>query len=328
MIHLIDASEGSFCAGRFAEAQSLCIQPSVAHATVVALGPAQDHCQTVMTPPRLVMPRTVRHGLAALKLQGHETLTAWGRRPAEWALRLPPNIGLSLVLLEGLSPANAHQTRWAQRLARFRHISFINQDDADSWIRAGLPAARVRVALSPTFGCSPTSCKRDFLRTQLDVDEEEFVIFPVAAPWSSLDCQRLAFLLGMLRVNGKRVTALVPANAWRLEGGRTFCKRAGVGARFIVIDGPMTPWLPACDAAFLDAAHPRDHLSPFIPRGATQVLLACAERVGVPVAIAPGSLLEARPTPSASVVDELKPLLEIIEGTHASSQPVSPASTR
>ncbi len=137
---------------------------------------------------------------------------------------------------------------------------------------------------------------------------------PIAAPWCSLDSQRLAFLLGMLRVNGYRATALVPSNAWRLAGARQFCRRGGLGARLIVIDGPMTPWLSACDVAFVDAARPRQQLASVIPRGAIRVLVAQAQASGVPVAIAPGSLLDETKSPAgANVTEELRPLLNILE---------------
>ena len=203
--------------------------------------------------------------------------------------------------------------RWGRILAQFRRFYVEDQTDADAWSRCGIPGARLECA-PVELGALPASARsRESLRLDLTVEDDEQLIMPLAAPWSSLDAQHVIFLLGMLRVNGWKVSAVVPSSAWRLEGARRFVRRASVGARLIVIDGPMTPWMSACDAVFLDAARPRDMLSTFVPRGALHLLMAAAKRAGVPVAIAPGSLLEAVPTPAPSVTDELQPLMDILE---------------
>ncbi len=312
MIHIIDASEGRFDTGRFPEAQALgaSAEPeSVIH----GLGPRSNATLGLC---KLNQVFDLRPPLMRTRNLETRDLCAWSRSTARWALHQPPGTNLSVRLLEGPSGVTPETLRWARLLSRFRRIIVEDATDADAWARCGLPGARL--ACEPVkLGALPIGPSRQSLRIDLGVEEDELLIMPLAASWSSLDAQHVIFLLGMLRVNGWKASAVVPSCAWRLEGARRFARRADVGARLIVIDGPLTPWMSACDAVFLDAARPRDMLASFVPRGALRLLIAAADRVGVPVAVTPGSLLEAVPTPAPSVADELRPLMNILEPRRA-----------
>lgn len=314
MVRIIDASEGGFDSGRFPEAACLAAGGA---GEMIAVGPRGGALDGLGVDARLVCPRSpfglLSHGQ---RLAGGE-IRAMGRRPAVLALAQPAGSRLSLELLEGPARAGPLARRWARRLSAFRTVTVRDEADARLWRACGMPGARLEYAAAGELPGLVFGGTRGGLRAQLEVDDDEFLIMPLAAPWSGLDAHRLVFLLGLLRVHGARAVALLPAAAWRLGGGRRFGKHGGLGARVIVIDGAMTPWLPACDAAFVDAARPRDRLADFAPRGALRVLIAAAERAGVPTAIAPGCLLEENPTPAASVAIELRPLIEIVEARAA-----------
>ncbi len=316
MIHIIDASEGRFDTGRFPEAEALGASAETESA-IHGLGPRSDAVYGLCKINHFHHPRILLTQARNLECQD---LCAWSRPTARWALQQSPGANLSVRLLEGPSGVTRETLRWARLLSQFRRILVEDATDAEAWARCGLPGARL-VCEPVRLGTMPVGPSRQNLRVDLGVEEDELLIMPLAAPWSSLDAQHVIFLLGMLRVNGWKVSAVVPSCAWRLEGARRFARRAAVGTRLIVIDGPMTPWMPACDAVFLDAARPRDVLASFVPRGALRLLMAAADRVGVPVAVTPGSLLEAVPTPAPSVADELRPLMSCLEPQRAQLNP-------
>jgi hypothetical protein len=312
MIHIIDASEGRFDAGRFPEAEALGALALDAKPEIAGLGPRSDALHGLCELAKIYEPRFGSRALTPTQRLESQGLCAWSRHCARWALTQSPGMNLSVRLLEGPTGTTRETVRWVPLLSQFRQIVVEDQTDADAWARCGLPGARLETR--PTeLDPLQTKPSRESLRLELEVETDELLVMPLAAPWSSLDAQHVIFLLGMLRVNGWKVSALVPASAWRLEGARRFARRAAVGARLIVIDGPMTPWMSACDAVFLDAARPRDTLATFVPRGALRMMMAAARRVGVPVAVTPGSLLEAVPTPAPSVADELSPLMATLE---------------
>lgn len=313
MIQIIDASEGPFDSGRYPEPEALAALADARGGEFLRLGPGSGALSGLGVTGRRINTHCPIGPLPIDQRVRSGRVVAWGREPARWALRQDASIDLSLELLEGPTRVTPRTQRWARALADFRRIRVRDESDARGWLACGLPGARLEMAGPMCARPVPPPPLRAVLREHLAVADDEFLIMPVAAPWSSLDAQRLVFLLGLLRIDGVRAAALLPAPAWKLATGRRFGKVAGTGARVIVIDGAMTPWLGACDAAFLDAARPRDRLASFRPRGALRVLIAAVERAGVPLAVAPGSLLEERPTPAPSVAAELRPLARIGE---------------
>jgi len=310
MIHVMDASEGSFDSGRYAEAEALCALGEGRVDDAVLIGARSAVLDGLGVSGRIVSAHLAMGPLPAGQRVGGASLKAWGREPARWALRQSAAIDLSVELLEGPTRVTRETQRWARALSDFRQVTVRDEADGRAWLSCGVAGARLRHAGAEV---PAAALDRGELRARLEVDEDEFLIMPIAAPWCSLDAQRLVFLLGLLRIDGVRSVALVPASSWKLASARHFRKVAGTGARLIAIDGAMTPWLGACDAAFLDAARPRDRLRRFAPRGALRVLIAAARGAGVPLAVAPGSLLEERPTAAPSVAAELRPLARIGE---------------
>lgn len=322
MMHLLDGSEGRLGSGRHPEAVRLALPPG-ADRRVLTLVPIAAGSAGCLARGRVVRRRLLPRAVCpSVRRAEASRLGVWSRSAAAWALHAEPGVGLEATLLEGPARMTPSVRRWARRLALFRRVCVPDREDASAWVRAGLPGARVEVtepdeglvgenlaALAERYGLP---LDRAVLRERLCAEPGELVVFPIASPWSSFDAQRLVLLLGMLRINGCPASAVVPASAWRLAGARVFREQARLGTRLWVIDGPMTPWLPACDAAYLDAERPRDSLLDFKPRGALRVLIAAARSAGVPVAVAPGSVLEARPRRAPSVASELRPLLDII----------------
>ncbi|MCL4222528.1 MAG: hypothetical protein KJZ65_14300 [Phycisphaerales bacterium] len=325
MMHVIDGSEGAVISGRHPEAVRLLLDATGGDEVRVCapldawFGPGMDERAARRLLP---LPRGTPIGRSATRSET-DRVHAWSRSTAPWAMRAAPGIDLEATLLEGPSRISRGVRRAARRFSRFDRVRLLDAADADDWIRAGLPRERLCVQLpdvnrvrsnvgrlADRFGLPH---ERASLRALLDAGDDEFLVFPVASPWSGLDAHRFVFLLGMLRINATPATAIVPASAWRLVGARVFREQSRLGTRVCVIEGPMTPWLSAADAAFLDSERPRETLLPYRPRGALRALIAAAEALGVPVAVAPGSLLEAEPRRSPSVADELRPLLRIAE---------------
>lgn len=323
MIHVIDGSEGGLDSGRHPEPTRLLLHKTRADEVRVlapfdaCLGRAVDEREARRLLP---LPGVIPGARSAGGLET-DCVHAWSRSSARWALRAEPGIDLDLTLLESPSRVGGRVRRVVERLSRFRRIRVLDSADAAAWSCAGLPKERlhfeppdgervhekVRV-LADRVGLPG---ERAHLRALLRAGDDEFLVFPIASPWSGLDAHRFVFLLGMLRINETPATAIVPASAWRLVGARVFREQSRLGTRVCVIEGPMTPWLAAADAAFVDAERPRETLLSHRPRGALRVLIAAAEAAGVPVAVAPGSLLEAEPSRSPSVADELRPLLAV-----------------
>lgn len=319
MIHVIDASEGPYDSGRYPEASLLAARADGSADELLGLGPASGVLAGLTPLERSTTTHLPLGPLPQRQRLYDRAIEAWGRRPARWALRQDPSTDLSLHLLESPRRATARTRRLARMLGKFRRITVRDEADARAWLACGLPGARLNY-LPAQAAPPPGPSDRASLREALAVEDDEFLVMPIGAPWSAVDAQRLIFLLGLLRIDGVRATGLLPASAWRLAAGRHFGKVAGTGARVIVIDGAMTPWLAACDAAFLDAARPRDRLASFVPRGALRVLIAATKHAGVPLAVAPGSLLEPDATPAPSVAAELR-LLSTLGRAFPAGQP-------
>ena len=339
MIHVVDGSEGRFGAGQYPEPTALLLpQQSREHICVLTPidGVAVRHGRAVH------VVHAASRSQAPLRTPGEyegSLLHAWSRRSAVWALDRASDQRVALTLLESPARKSAAVTRVVDRLKSATSVHVVDKVDAARWIDAGLPADIVDTRLPEAnviqgnIADMAHRCglpvDREELRALLRAEAEEFLVFPIAGSWSEWDAQRFVFLLGMLRINGTRASAVVPASAWRLVGARLFREQSRLGTRVCVIDGPMSPWLPACDAAFLDAQRPREALVDFRATGAARVLTMAAEAMGVPVAVAPGSVLEFKPQRAPSVADELRPLLEVASrlATLHQSNPVAMAES-
>lgn len=330
MMHVIDGSEGALDSGRYPEPTRLLLQVGEGDVVrVVApfepwLGMRADERGARRVP---ALPAGIPIGLSVRRSET-DRVHAWSRTSARWALRAERGIDLDLTILESPARVSRRVRRVAERLSAFGRIRVHDAADADAWMRAGVPEGRLHVE-PPQAACVHENVRkwadrvglpgdRASLRGLLHADDDEFVVFPIASPWAGFDAHRFVFLLGMLRINGTPATAIVPAAAWRLVGARVFREQSRLGTRVCVIDGPMSPWLAASDAAFVDAQRPREALLSYRPRGALRVLVAAAEAAGVPVAVAPGSLLEVEPRRAPSVANELRPLLTIAERWNSS----------
>ncbi|KAA0216265.1 MAG: hypothetical protein DYG94_05485 [Leptolyngbya sp. PLA3] len=325
MMHVIDGSEGALDSGRHPEAARLLVGQQAGESLHVCApcdewfgrGTGEQPARRLLSLPGIITwGRSVRRS-------DTDCVHAWSRKTAEWALRAESGVARELSLLESPSRVNRRTRRVGRRLSRFGRIRVLDAADAEAWKAAGAPEdglhveppdpMRVRESILKWSERIGLPSDRASLRDLLRAEDDEFLVFPLASPWSGFDARRFVFLLGMLRINGTPATAIVPASGWRLVGARVFREQSRLGTRVCVIEGPMTPWLPAADAAFLDAERPRETLLSYRPRGALRVLIAAAQTAGVPVAIAPGSLLEADPRRAPSVADELRPLLMIAE---------------
>lgn len=323
MIHIVDGSEGRLGAGQYPEPTALLMPPSAARTSCV-LAPIRN--VEPFYGPGVCIVRTASRkpkGLPSFADGQDPLLHAWGRRSACWALDRIRGRRVQATLLDSPSRRTQAVTRTIDRLKSLTRVHVFDRRDAQRWAQAGLPEDMLELRrpdesdLRANIAGLAHRCglprPRDDLRALLGADADEFLVFPIAGAWSELDAHRFVFLLGMLRINGTPASAVVPASAWRLVGARMFGRQSRLGTRLCVIDGPMTPWLPACDAAFLDAPRPREALADFAPIGAARVLTMACDAMGVPVAIAPGSVLEHEPRKAPSVADELRPLLLIAE---------------
>lgn len=321
MIHVFDGCDGAFGRGQHVEAARLLFEASPED-RVVTLAPVEqtgaDGGSVADLPHTMLTSDAPR-----MRDLSRASLHAWSRPAARWALRHAAGDRVMATLLEGPVGRSRRVRAWARRMSELERVDVFDEQDASAWRRCGVPEQRVelrrpdahtlerrRQEIAHSAGVPQVRAE---LRERLMADDDEIMVMPIASPWSALDAQRFVFLLGMLRIHGLPVSAVLPAAAWRLVGARVFRKQARLGTRVCVIEGPMTAWLPACDAAFVDAMRPRETLVPFRPRGALRVLMATAEACGVPVAVAPGSTLEVSPERAPSVADELKPLLNLVE---------------
>jgi len=319
MLYVIEGRDAPPGAGSHIEPALLLIPPDARVRTLSPIATIAAPLARGTAVHRSALPLGIRSSI-----RPGSPIHVFGRNAARWALNATRDAELCATMLESPCRVTPRTRRWAERLVRFDRIDVLDETDAKAWHDAGVPQVLLHVTephaeeaasnvarLGQSTGL-PTD--RASLRSLLAAEEDEQIIFPLASPWSTLDAQRFVFVLGLLRVAGHRVSGIVPASAWRLAGARMFRRRSRLGTRLIVIDGPMTPWLSACDAAFLDAARPRERLFEYRPVGALRVLMAAARSAGVPIAMAPGNVLETTPRRAHSVADEVRPLLDTLQG--------------
>jgi hypothetical protein len=311
MIQVVDGNAGPLGSGRHTEATALLARRG--SGDVTALGHVDGVVSGLLAPDRVVAESLTSRWSRQSRAQRMERgpVMAWGRRCATWTMScgLGPAARADVSLLDGPRDG-AVPKKLVRLLSDFDRIMTYDEADAAAWRAAGLPGRRLEVCearFEPTEGRS-----RRELRAALGAGESERLIFPIASPWDALDAQRFVFMIGLLRVIGIEASAIVPAQAWRLAEARVFRRRSGLGTRLLVVDGPMTPWLGACDAAFADSAGLRGRVGTFVPRGAMRVLMAAATSCGVPVAVSPLAFTEASAARPMSVAEELSPLVALL----------------
>jgi hypothetical protein len=168
-------------------------------------------------------------------------------------------------------------------------------------------------ARSGVWPLPPRVHGRDDLRRALEIEDHEVVIAFISDRPEHTDPRVLIWAIDMLRLIGVPATALASSRAPAMTPARRMMPMARMGVGLIEVDGPTTPFMPACDILIAVGASRRMPGAPEVT--APAALLARAALVqGSPVLalesvarLAPSALTLEAMTPSA-IVDQIVPL--------------------
>jgi len=190
-------------------------------------------------------------------------------------------------------------------LANAASFSVYDTEDAEAWLRAGIPGDHLRV-IDPK-PVAPADDRRR-LRAALGIHPDAVVLAALQDPGSTLDARRFVFRIGFLELLNRPTVALFPSTARRLAAARRFRSAASLRFRMLITDAPIAAVLPACDA--LAPLDPQPGL-PAPARGAGNIVAAHAIRLGVPVA---HPIRSAEPAVvSKEMAEFMAPLIERID---------------
>lgn len=158
---------------------------------------------------------------------------------------------------------------------------------------------------------------REDIRTALEIENHELIVAVLSDRPGHADPRVLIWAVDMLRLIGIPATALASSLSRTVSPARRMMAKARMGVGMIVVDGPLTELMPACDVLVV-TGDPGMNKAPDGGEGAgvgSCVLLARAGLVqGSPVLAlpqvveaAPGAIAVSAMTPSA-IVDQIVPL--------------------
>lgn len=175
--------------------------------------------------------------------------------------RTPPRAG---ALMRPPSPrAGASSLGLARARYALHYATLFAFDRAVRAAWAGPASARrggdlleqnIRILQSPhRSGDRLTEESRERDRARLGFEREDVVVALLADPPPAADCQRFAFILGLMHTTGRRVAGLVPGGAGHLTRARRFVRLHGSAWGLRSCPIPMLDALNACDFAVWDA---------------------------------------------------------------------------
>lgn len=204
-----------------------------------------------------------------------DSVVAWSLDAAISGLLGAPRLPMTVVLGEPPLRASMRHARALRRAARARAAT---PELVEAWRGVVGPIVDRWTAEPTAFDPAllATHESREAVRASWGAAPDETVVAGLGEPASAVRAERLSFIAGLLRFTGRRAAAVVPAGASGAERGRRLASRHGGAWRVILDHRP--PWrvLPGADLAVWCGDS----------RAIPPVVLASAERAGVPIVVA------------------------------------------